>query len=426
MQHAMKKTSAHLSFLLLLVCAAGGQTVQVLHTFSGGDGSLPFGLISDAAGNFYGVTQTGGGTQKCCGTVFELSPAGTGWKSTVLHHFAGGQDGANPIGNLVFDTHGNIFGVTESGGTPTRPCKSTCGTVFELSPKSSGGWTYAQIYRFQGNSVGDGAVPDAALLVDAAGNLYGTTQLGGLITAPRQCLTGGCGTVFELSPMAGGWTETVLYKFPGNSDGAYPRSPLLFDANGNLDGATSQGGGGSCSLGFGQSGCGTIFQLVPSHGTWTENVLYRFQFANGEIPYQALLLDAEGNLYGTTNIGGANGVGAVFELSPGSGGSWTETTLYNFQGSTDGTWPAGGLTMDASGNLYGTASGGGAGDAGTIFKLTPASGGGFTFNLVYSFRGGNGGSFPDNNLLLDSAGNLYGTDGYSGAKNDGLVFKITP
>ncbi len=419
----MKKLIFHLNFLLLVVCGAGAQTGQILHSFSGMDGKQPFGLISDAAGNFYGVANAGGGTQNCCGTVFELSPVGAGWKMTSLHLFAGGQDGANPIGSLAFDAHGNLFGVTESGGTPGKPCKTTCGTVFELSPKSGGGWTYTQIYRFQGNSIGDGATPDAGVIVDSSGNLYGTTEFGGLMVSPKQCLAAGCGTVFELSPSAGDWTETVLYKFGGNSDGAYPRSPLLFDSAGNLDGATSQGGGGDCNLNTG--GCGTIFQLVPSSGAWTESVLYAFQYVDGEIPYQALLLDGAGNLYGAANIGGANGAGSIFKLSPGSGGSWTETTLFDFQ-NADGYWPAGGLTMDASGNLYGTASGGGAGDAGTIFKLTPASGGGFTFSLVTTFRGLDGGSFPDGNLLLDSAGNIYGTAGYGGEKGDGLVFKITP
>jgi uncharacterized repeat protein (TIGR03803 family) len=212
-----------------------------------------------------------------------------------------------------------------------------------------------------------------------------------------------------------------LYYFTGDLDGQDPRSPLMFDANGNLDGATSQGGGGDCG-----DGCGTIFQLVPSGGTWTENVLHRFDRTDGWVPYQALTSDAEGNLYGTTNLGGANSEGTVFELSPGSGGSWTLTTLYDFPQNADGSWPAGGLTRDASGNLYGTASGAGAHDAGTAFKLAPALGGGYTFSILVSFGGGNGGSGPNGNLVLDSTGNLYGTTGYGGAKSDGIVFKIVP
>jgi uncharacterized repeat protein (TIGR03803 family) len=424
-ERQLKTTIMRVSFLLLVVCTAGAQSRQILHTFSGMDGSAPFGLISDAAGNFYGVANVGGGTKYCCGTIFEVSPVGGGWKTTILHDFGGGQGGANPVGSLAMDARGNLFGVTQSGGTPTKPCNSTCGTVFELSPKSGGGWTYSVIYRFQGNSVGDGSVPDSGVIVDAAGNLYGTTQLGGLVTSPRQCSSGSCGTVFELSPGAGGWTETVLYKFSGNPDGAYPRSPLLLDANGNLEGATSQGGGGRCSTGFGTNGCGTIFQLVPSGGGWTENVLYRFQGSDGEIPYQGLISDAAHNLYGTTNLGGLHGWGAVFELSPISGGGWSETTLYNFQGSADGIWPAGGLTMDTSGNLYGTASGGGAHNAGTVFKLSQASGGRFTFGLVTSFTG-NDGSFPSGNMVVDGAGNLYGTARFDGQKGHGVVFKITP
>ena len=413
-----------LAFLLLLISPVVAESGQILHSFSGTDGSHPFGLTSDAEGNFYGVANAGGGAQNCCGTVFELSPEGIEWKATVLHRFEGGQDGSGPIGTLAFDANGDLFGVTESGGAPGKPCKSTCGTIFELTPKSGGGWTYSQIYRFLGNTAGDGSGPDAGVIVDAGGNLYGTTEFGGLVTSAEQCLeAAGCGTVFELSPGAGGWTETVLYKFAGNPDGAFPRSPVLFDANGDLDGATSRGGGGDCTL---DTGCGSIFQLVRSGSTWTEHLLHGFQSAEGLIPYQGLLLDGVGNLYGVANIGGPSGVGSVFELSPGPGGSWTESTLFGFPQNSDGYWPAGGLTADASGNLYGSGSGGGAGDAGTIFKLTPASGGAFTFSLVAGFEGAEGPSMPNGNLVLDSAGNLYGSAAYGGAKGDGVVFKITP
>jgi uncharacterized repeat protein (TIGR03803 family) len=423
----MKKMVLSSIFSLLVACLASAQSRRVIHTFSGMDGSTPFGLISDVSGNLFGVAQSGGGggTNNCCGTVFELSPVGTGWKTTVLHHFSGGQGGSNPIGSLALDAGGNLFGVTSSGGTTATPCHSTCGTVFELSPKSGGGWTFSIIYRFLGNSAGDGAGPDAGLILDATGNLYGTTQFGGLVTGPRQCINTGCGTVFELSPTGGGWTETVLYKFSGSPDGAYPRSPLLFDASGNLDGATSQGGGGSCNLGSAQSGCGTIFQLVPSSGVWAENVLYSFHITDGETPYQGLVSDSTGNLYGTTNVGGAFSSGVAFQLSPGSGGVWSETILHNFQGNADGIWPAGGMTMDASGNLYGTASSAGAHDAGAVFKLTPTSGGAFSLSVLTDLDGTNGG-FPDGHLVLDAAGNIYGTGGFGGLKNSGVVFKITP
>jgi uncharacterized repeat protein (TIGR03803 family) len=421
----MRRMVSATGFLLLIAGMAGAQTMQVLHSFSGTDGSHPYGLISDAAGNFYGVALTGGGAQNCCGTVFELSPSGTGYKTTVLHRFAGGRDGSNPIGNLLLDAEGNLFGITAQGGVTAKSCENTCGTVFELSPKIGGGWTYAQIYRFLGVGAGDGAEPYAGLIEDASGNLYGTTRIGGKLVAPKYCGATGCGTVFELSPGAGTWTETVLYKFAGDLDGNYPESPVAFDANGNLDGATSQGGGGPCSTGPYGLGCGTIFQMVPSSGTWTENVLYRFQGSDGNIPFDALIFDAAGNLYGAANLGGANGDGSIFQLTQGSGGTWTETTLFSYSSNEDGADPGGGVTMDSSGNIYGTSFEAGAHDAGTVIELTPASGGGYTSSLIFSFSG-RGGSGPDGNLLLDASGNIYGTVGYGGAKGDGLVFKITP
>ena len=405
------------------VLPASAQTETVLFSFTGTDGAQPSGLIADRAGNFYGVTRANPGSV-CCGTVYQLSLVSGQWQAVVLHQFTGGLDGSVPVGTLAMDARGNLFGVTQSGGLMKGRCYSNCGTVFELSPTSGGEWNYAQIYSLRGAEAGDGEQPDAGVILDSAGNLYGTTQIGGAMSKLPQCPVFGCGTVFELSPSSGGWKETVLYKFSGGSDGAGPRSPVLFDAHGNLLGATGQGGGGHCNTGSG-TGCGTIFQLIPSSGAWTENVLHRFNGSDGDTPYQALTLDAAGNLFGSTNVGGTSEGGVVYELSPGLDGNWTETTLHDFISSTYGIWPAGGLTMDSFGNLYGTASAGGADNAGTIFKLTP-NGVGFSFSLVNSFDGAHGGSYPDGNLLVDRAGNLYGTAGSSGVNGYGVVFKVAP
>jgi len=415
-----------LSSIVLLLASASGQSSQTLFSFTGVDGEQPFGLIADKAGNFYGVTVGNGGSLNCCGTVYELTHVSGQWTQIVLHQFTGGLDGASPIGTLASDSHGNLFGVTQSGGLQKGRCYSNCGTVFELSPQSGGGWSFAQIYAFRGNQAGDGEEPDAGVTVSSSGDIYGTTESGGVASPEPNCSVYGCGTVFKLSRKANGWSETVLYKFMAGQDGAYPRGPVVFDSHRNLIGTTSQGGGGHCSIGYGLIGCGTVFQLASSGGAWTEKVLHRFHGDDGFIPYQGLVFDAAGNLYGATNLGGANQVGAVFELSPQAGGGWNEETLYSFMGFSDGIFPAGGLSIDSTGNLYGTASSAGANDAGTIFKLTPQSGGSFSFSVVMTLNGTSDGSFPDGNLLLDSAGDLYGTAGFAGANGYGDVFKITP
>ncbi|MFI5115931.1 MAG: choice-of-anchor tandem repeat GloVer-containing protein, partial [Terriglobales bacterium] len=259
------------------------------------------------------------------------------------------------------------------------------------------------LYTFQGGT-GDGAFPQAGLIFDTAGNLYGTTSLGGAY---------GFGTVFELTPTAGGtWTEKVLYSFKNDgTDGSNPKAGVIFDAAGNLYGTTSLGGAGVCQ----GAGCGTVFELTPAAGgTWTEKVLHSFGGAtDGVIPEAGLIFDAAGNLYGTTGYGGPYNWGTVFELTPAAGGTWTENVLYSFQGGADGAGPAAGLVFDAAGNLYGTTEVGGAGvcqgnGCGTVFELTPAAGGTWTENVLYRFQSGADGANPYDALIFDAAGNLYG------------------
>ena len=381
--------------------ADGSWTEKLLHSFNGTDGSVPdAGLIFDTAGNLYGTTYYGGTYDY--GTVFELTrshdTAHGGWTEKVLHSF-NGADGGNLFGGLILDAFGNLYGTGNAGGFGF-------GTVFELtrSPNTAGGgWTEKVLHSFNGT---DGAVPDAALIFDAAGNLYGTTTYGG-----------GLGNVFELTPAAGGgWTEKVLYNV-----GNVPFGGLIFDSAGNLYGTTYYGG---------TYGHGAVFELTPvADGSWTEEVLYSFHNndADGAGPYPTLIFDAAGNLYGTTYNGGFYGYGTVFELMPAAGGGWTEKVLHSFNG-TDGAYLFGGLIFDAAGNLYGTTVVGGSHGYGTVFELTPAAGGNWTEKVLYSFHNnGTDGAEPGwASLIFDAAGNLYGTTLDGGTYGYGTVFEITP
>ncbi|MGB8886031.1 MAG: choice-of-anchor tandem repeat GloVer-containing protein [Candidatus Korobacteraceae bacterium] len=385
---------------------------SVLHSFdnNGTDGVNPYaGLIIDATGNLYGTT-AGGGIHSL-GMVFKLSPReGGGWTETVLHSFGHGTDGAGPYANLVMDAAGNLYGTTQLGGIHGT------GTVFELSPEQGGGWTELVLHSFNDNG-SDGSYPLAGLIMDAAGNLYGMTQQGGI----HSCGGKNCGTVFELSPrQGGGWTETVLHSFNNNgSDGANPQAGLTMDAAGNLYGTTYRGGIHSS---------GAVFELSPREGGgWTETVLHSFgNGTDGATPDSGLIVDAAGNLYGTTYFGGIHSDGTVFELSPREGGGWTETVLHSFGNGTDGMNPYAGLTIDATGNLYGTTVAGGLHSYGTAFELSPRQGGGWTETVLHSFGNGTDGINPYASLLLDANGNLYGTTIVGGIHTYGTAFEITP
>ena len=271
----------------------------------------------------------------------------------VLHSFNNnGMDGNNPYAGLIFDAAGNLYGTTSGGGT------SSDGTVFELTPAAGGTWTEKVLHSFNQNGT-DGYEPFAGLIFDAAGNLYGTTFAGG---------TYDLGTVFELTPAAGGtWTEKVLWSFGNGTDGHKLYAGLIFDAAGNLYGTTV--GGGTPDL-------GTVFELTPAAGgTWTEKVLYNFGGGtDGTAPYGGLIFDAAGNLYGTTSQGGTSNLGTAFELTPAGGGTWTEKVLHTFGSGTDGVDLVAGLIFDGAGNLYGMTLRGGTYALGTAFELTPAAG----------------------------------------------------
>jgi uncharacterized repeat protein (TIGR03803 family) len=285
--------------------SGGGWKEKVLHSFGNGkDGIYPEGtLISDSAGNLYGTTLEGGATG--WGSVFEVLPKTGGER--VLHSFnKNGTDGYNPVGSLVFDSKGNLYGTTSEGGAHGM------GTIYELAPKAGGGWKEQVVFSFNGK---DGANPGNGLIIDASGNLYGTTLYGGDNSG---CGGGGCGTVFQMTYSGGHWVQTVLHSFVANgTDGFESESGLARDAEGNLYGATIFGGNGNCNRGH---GCGTVFKLSPgAGGTWTETVYPFATLADGSYPKAGVILDSAGNLYGTTVNGGAynnNLNGTVFEITP--------------------------------------------------------------------------------------------------------------
>ena len=370
-----------------LSSTAAAQELITLHSFTGDDGAHPQAdLIADPAGNLYGTTPFGGAVGQ--GTVFRLDSYGT---VTVLYSFTGGSDGAAPVAGLIADAAGNLYGTASRGGTGTF----CCGTVFQLD--SSG--TLTVLHSFTGGS--DGGTPQAGLIADAAGNLYGTTSSGGA----------GYGTVFQLTPSG---DLMVLHSFT-LSDGTYPHAGLIADAAGNLYGTTLDGGA---------FGYGTVFQLAPD-GTLT--VLHSFTRSDGTHPFAGLLSDAAGNLYGTTQLGGApgscndpDGCGTVFQLDS----SGVLTVLHTFTGGSDGARPEAGLIADAAGNLYGTTRF--FGGRGTVFQVTPSG----TLTVLYSFTGGSDGAWPQAGLIADAAGNLYGTTSYGGTSTScvqgcGTLFELT-
>jgi uncharacterized repeat protein (TIGR03803 family) len=386
-----------LALLFFAAPSAHSQTQQVVHNFTGDpDGSFPnAGLTADGKGNFYGTTQ-GGGTFEGGGTVFELSPNGSGgWNETIIHNFcsaANCADGSDPFFSYVtLDSVGNLYGTTCGGGSTNG------GTVWELSLVDQTR-TESVLYSFDASSHGNDC-PINGVIIDSAGNLYGTVQSG----------------VFELSPSNGTWTEQVIYAFNGDESLRY--NGLAMDSHGNI---------------FGTS-ISTVFELSPNdNGGWTPTVLHTFT-AGVSLPTGNPVFDSAGNLYGVTSDGGAYGTGSVYKLSPKKKGGWAFKTLYSFNGCPHHLGgPVAGIVRDASGNLYGTtplggnSCGNGNQGYGTVFELTPPVGtGSYTEKVLWSFSGADGAN-PYGTLALDTSGNLYGTTQAGGSKGDGVVFEVTP
>jgi len=435
-------TLALLAFLLVIssgalstneASKAPAAKEKVIYSFQGGsDGALPMSdLVLDSSGNLYGTTSAGG-TGVCnnngCGTVFELKRTSSGWQEQVLHSFQGGIDGEFPQAGVIFDSSGNLYGTTNSGGS------NHLGTVFKLAPNGKGGWTESILYSFVA-----GTNPASDLVFDANGNLYGTTRLGGVNGCGT--LGGGCGTVFELIRQSNGsWAESTLYQFAGPpGDGALPSSGLALDSAGNLYGLTVAGGPNNCFL-QGYPGCGIVYKLTSDgKGNWTETVLFNFARGNGFAvsPSAGLLVDEDGDRLVGTTLQGGDGAGTIFALKA-SDTTWKQDVLHRFYESLDGRSPAGQLIKDSQGNLFGaTVAGGGATRAGfgggMVFELQPNPAGPWKETILYDFTGGTDGSNPEAGLVSDGHGHLYGTTlrGGTGTCEGeqnfcGTVYEITP
>ncbi|HEY7095548.1 MAG TPA: choice-of-anchor tandem repeat GloVer-containing protein, partial [Terriglobales bacterium] len=427
------------SFMLLaLLTGSAAASEKVLYRFQGqADGNGPTaGLVKDSAGNLYGTTSSGGLGQ-CfgfgCGTAFQLVPQQDGtYVKNILHTFAANQsDGGYPVGTLAIDGAGNLYGVTEQGGT--GPCDTIlgggCGVVYRLSPGPSNTFTYTILYNFAtGFASDDGTYPNAGVVLDSAGNLYGTTEFGGDFFCD-------CGIVYQLQPtQQGPWTEKILYTFigisQGGSDVSFPHSGVVLDRNGNLFGSTTGGGDKNCNL-----GCGGVYELIPNgDGTYQEVVLDVFHGGrDGEQPEGGVIVDAGGNIFGTTEFGGGGtgcnnggfGCGTVFAMRKMPTG-YKKQILFRFDGAGQGYAPSAELTIGSKHNLFGTVQAGGANSLGLVFRLTPAAGA-WKETILYDFPGGQDGAGPLSGLLSDGKGGFFGTtnDG-GGAPDAGTVFQLAP
>jgi hypothetical protein len=428
-------------------------TERVLHAFAWNtDGGFPYaGPTMDSKGNIYGVTYFGGFEGICCGTAYQLTPQQKGgWGYKIIHTFKGPDfDGEAPSGGLIADAAGNLYGTAQQGGKALF-----CGVVYELSPMQNGTWKESILHEFRhpGAPEDDGCTPSSYLVFDQAGNLYGTAQDGGGRNFNNECEQNypGCGAVFKLAPQGGGkWKESVIFRFPaGKSSGIIPYSGLAVDHTGNLWGTTTASAGGTT--------LGSVFELTEqAGGKWKESAHFDFDGTDaGGAPYGSLVIDNAGNVYGTTYYGG-QGAGVVFELTQAGHGQLNETIIHQFApcGPTecpDGVTPFGGLTIDAAGNLYGTTPLGGAAGSfcnsnmivvgcGVLFKLTPTGNGGFNYKILYAFPGaGNGAYLVDDRPLVAPNGDIFGTTLVGGDANEvcpqavpglsgcGTVFQVTP
>ncbi|HEY1679296.1 MAG TPA: choice-of-anchor tandem repeat GloVer-containing protein [Candidatus Sulfotelmatobacter sp.] len=401
------------AIISITVCAQAADKYTVIRDFNpSSGGAIPYGaLVMDASGDLFGANSAGG--TNGWGTIFELTPNGHGgWTYTQLYDCGVRQDCAVPMGSLVMDHAGNLFGAT------------IFGNVFEVSPNGAGDWTGSVVRAFNGGFDGNEPSP---LALDSTGNLYGTNATGG---------NNGLGYVFELSHSGGSWSLIHLHDFGGN-DGAESTNNagsivagVIVDASGNLYGTTGAGGTSKTCTG----GCGVVFKLKNTSGVWKETVLHSFSGGDGSNPNAALLMNSSGNLFGTTTGGGAHGLGVVFEASMAAGGSWRTSVLHQFTGiHLDGAYPNAALIMDSSGNLYGSTFAGG-GDlrscqvmndngCGTVFEVSP-SGAQWKTSILHAFSGRKDGGFPGG-VLLAPDGTLYGAAQSGGSLYEGVIFKLS-
>lgn len=446
-------------FAVWLVIAHGvaqtKPTFNLLHSFTGPDGSFPVSVAVGDGGVLYGATAFGGTiTSACpigCGTVFTATPPATeggAWAVTVLHVFTGQNgDGANPYGECVLyhtgcagltvGQGGVLYGITANGGIVNSTCPNGCGVVFELAPPAPNAgepWTETILHSFTGEN-GDGAYPNSTMAIGKDGELYGTTVIGG---TPYTSCNSGCGTVFKLIPPSRsseapggsgrGWTEVVLHRFTGEQDGNDPLGVVL-GRDGVLYGTTWSGG---------ERGWGNVFALSPpgSGGdTWTAHALYSFSALSGGDPASGVVIGDDGRLFGTTSNGGLGGCpfgcGTAFEVVPpvASGGHWSGKILLSFStGNFPGFSPSTGFVEGKGGVLYGATTFGAINSLGTVFALLPpsAAGGNWVATMVHNFSiPSTDGAYPTG-LAIGKDGILYGTASGGGILNNGTLFQITP
>jgi uncharacterized repeat protein (TIGR03803 family) len=404
--------------------AAWKQTT--IFTFTGAStGTQPqAGLIFDAKGNLYGTASAGGNSN--AGVVFKLTPpakAGAPWTQTIIYAFAPSgktKDAAVPFSALVFDKAGNLYGTTYFGLDGTNGC----GTIFKLAPPATptGAWTESVLYAWAPCGIGATPVQPSGLAIDNAGNLYGTI---------KQNTASGPGLAFRLSPPTkpgGTWAYKPLAAFSNAKTGTSPIGGVVGDVAGNLYGVTQTGGN--------SHGDGLVYRLAPptsATGAWSETVLLQFGGLDGDYPLSGLTLDSSGNIFGTTGNGGTAQNGNVFKLSkPASGKTvWPETVLFGAFTSATGLYPASPPVFDKAGDIYAIAGNGGSATCkygcGTAFRLAPPAAGasGWTLGVISSFTKAKGG-YPTGSLVLDAAGNVYGTTSAGGADKQGTVFELTP
>jgi uncharacterized repeat protein (TIGR03803 family) len=408
MRYAIVKAIAATALLWSVAAAVeAGAKTHILYRFSGGaDGASPIGpLVSDAAGNLFGITENGGGNN--AGTIFELTPNRGQWSVAVLHDFGPSDGGEHPYTGLISDQSGNLYGVT---AWTDDNCDYYCGVAFELA-RGQGTWTYSVLHSFGGFSAPDGGEPNGQLLLDNRGNLFGTTTFGGssCINSPP------CGVIFKLSQAGGVWNETVLYGFRSIPDGAFPYGGLAEDAHGNLFGTTSEGGTGRCHGEGTMLGCGTVFEF--SHRTSAESVLYSFHRSEQNGPGGSLVFGPDGALYGTAGYD-------VFRVARSRRGKWAKQTIYEFTEGIGGTIPSGPPVFDSSGNIYLTTTSSGLYGYSTVSELSPPQvvGDPWTGTTLATFSTGFDGDFPHGGVLLGPKGEIYGVA--SGDIDAGYVFKV--
>lgn len=397
--------------LLLTNYASAAPKFRVVRNFKCNPGECypDGGLAVGPSGDLYGTTPGGGAAN---GSIFRLTPSsGDHWTYSLLYTLTIKQ-GSSLVSSLTLDTSGSLYGTSNNGGT------HDFGTVLKLSPGQTAteAWTLTVLHSFA-PFVNDGSGPWDKVLLDKAGNVYGTTRDGGAEGAAG-------GVVFELTPGNGGdWAEKILYGFPANRDGCCSYAELIFDKSGNLYGTAAGDGGPPCY-------CGVVFELRHTSAGWKETVLHRFQGPDGSTPITGLVFDAKGNLYGTTQEGGAQSEGTVFRLTPTGDGRWKHTILYDFPEFKNGGGPVSTLAFDKAGNLYGTAAGGieaCSGGCGVVYKLTPGTDGKWTYSVLHRFTDKTDGAEPNGAVIFDKTGkHLYGTAIFGGTYNQGVVYEITP